>query len=190
VRRDNATWATLGATLLGLGAATDVALVLAAAQVAEGNLWGREWFLALFAFFSVTALAGAYIMAALVVDLPLPTTSGERRGAIRASSPETIARQQIEWGELKHRGDGYAAHLAEIRERGIDDFTRLEAASIAEDVDAWFDESFEWVVRERRELSTYLTKIPTPTRPNAIDVIPPLLARRLDEMTAVAHRLG
>jgi hypothetical protein len=98
-------------------------------------------------------------------------------------------RLQSGLGDLMHEGSGYASQLAALRERGINDFTIVEASDLAWVIDAWLDEGFEWVRREKAELVGLLTPVPTPTQTRAIDVLPPLVERRGTELRDVFYRL-
>jgi hypothetical protein len=98
-------------------------------------------------------------------------------------------RLQSELGVLMHEGTGYASKLAALRERGINDFTIVEASNLAWEIDAWLDEGFEWARREKPELVGLVTLVPTPTQTRAIDVLPPLVEQRGRELRDVFYRL-
>jgi hypothetical protein len=73
----------MGGTLLGLGGAGMVALLIYAAErVAnkDSSAWGLVWFLTVFAISALMAISGAYVLSAVyLLALPLPKTRSERK---------------------------------------------------------------------------------------------------------------
>jgi|BarGraIncu01121A_1022015.scaffolds.fasta_scaffold10380_3 hypothetical protein len=109
--------------------------------------------------------------------------------ALVLDAREAQKRLQSELGALMHEGAGYTSRLAALTGRGINDSTIIEASYLSGGIEAWFDEGFEWVRREKPELLGLLTPIPIPTPPRAIDVLPALVEKRGKELRDVFYRL-
>jgi hypothetical protein len=94
--RSDGTRIGIGGTLVGLGGAGMIALLIYAAEAGGGNQpspWGQTWFQSIFSVSAFFAALGAYVLLSVWFPLPLWATRSEREFQPRLEGTEAHVRK-------------------------------------------------------------------------------------------------